>query len=435
MDGCVAPVMVGSDVAVWLEALDPESLGGAGLIEAVGACGRLEAWVSALRARLMVRFEDIAESATKKPEAGGATAGLVHAELAAVLRWPEAVTREHLDRSRVVIERLPGVWQAWTSGVIGAGHANAVAQVVAGGDLSGDAIDAVEARVLERAEMQTVAQVRRVVRAAVDRADPQASERRHQARVESRSVRLCPDSDGVSVLRAELDAPRALILYGQVSNHAAHLRTQDPHLGMDQARADALVALVDAGAAALRGQSGGAGNSASGAGSGSGFGSGGVQVWVTVDWQVLAGLSNTPAHLQGHGSITANQARELAYGPDATWRRLLTDPVEPTRLNLGRTRYRPPVALADHVRAVDRACIFPTCNQPADRCQLDHNKPYGNPDGTGTGGQTSAENLAPICRWHHNLKTNAGWTWTRNPNTGQITWTTPTGHTLTNPRP
>src|ERR1700722_10995845 len=208
MDGCVAPVMVGSDVAVWLEALDPESLGGAGLIEAVEACGRLEAWVSALRARLMVRFENIAESAAKKPGAGGATAGLVHAEL-------DAVTREHLDRSRVVMERLPGVWQAWTSWVIGAGHASAVAQVVAGGDLSGGAIGVVEARVLERAEVQTGAQVRRVVRAAVDRADPQASERRHQARLESRSVRLCPDSDGVSVLRAELDAPRALAVYGQ----------------------------------------------------------------------------------------------------------------------------------------------------------------------------------------------------------------------------
>src|ERR1700722_9713628 len=187
MDGCVAPVMVGSDVAVWLEALDPELLDGAGLMEAVGACGRLEAWVSALRARLMVRFENIAESAAKEPGAGGASAGLVHAELAAVLRWPEAVTREHLDLSRVVIERLPGVWEAWTSGMIGAGHASAVAQVVAGGELSGEAIDAVEARVLQHAEVRTVAQIRRVVRAAVDRADPQASELRHQARLESRS--------------------------------------------------------------------------------------------------------------------------------------------------------------------------------------------------------------------------------------------------------
>jgi hypothetical protein len=44
---------------------------------------------------------------------------------------------------------------------------------------------------------------------------------------------------------------------------------------------------------------------------------------------------------------------------------------------------------------------------------------------TGTGGATSAENLAPACRRDHLLKTHAGWQYDR-PDNG--TWTTPTGH-------
>jgi hypothetical protein len=161
----------------------------------------------------------------------------------------------------------------------------------------------------------------------------------------------------------------------------------------------------------------------------------GVQIQVTADWQVLAGISQDPAHLHGHGPITAHRARTLAYGPDATWRRLLTDPLDPTNLNPGRERYRPPVALADHVRAVDPECLFPTCTRPAARCQLDHNHPYSDPDGTGPSGPTSAENPGPLRAWHHNAKTHGGWTWSREPTTGRTTWTTPTGRTVANPKP
>ena len=411
----------GGELAEWIQGLDPRVLDAAGLVEAVAACTRLESWVTATRAELMVRFEEVSA------QSGSAT--FAHVELACVMRWPEKATLEHLEQARVVVEQLPETLKAWSSGVISAKHAGAVAEVVAASALPAEAVTGVEAKVLEQAGDQTVAQLRRVAHTAVDKADAEAAARRHEARRAQRAVRLCPQPDGMSRLRADLDAPTALLAFGQVTAHADTLRATDPRLTMDQARADALVALIDTGFNALTGASVGATDMPAPTAPAR------VLVQVTVGWDVLAGLSQDPAHLHGHGPITASQARALAFGPDATWRRLLTDPVDPTNLNLGRERYRPPVALADHVRALDPECLFPGCNRPAERCQLDHNDPYGNLDGTGEGGQTSAANLGPLCAFHHNAKTHGGWSWSREPTTGRTTWTTPTGQTFANPRP
>ena len=410
----------GGDLAAWVEKLDPEVLDPAGLMDAVGACTRLESWASAVRAKLMVQFENLTAAS------GLGTFG--HTELACELRWPERATQEYVERARVLVEQLPGTLAAWQGGVLSAKHAAAIADVVAASGLPPEVAAGVEEQVLERAGERTVAQLRRVVHATVDRADPTAASRRHEERKAQRSLRVCPRPDGMSILRANLDAACALVLYGQVSTYARRLRSGDPQLGPDQARADALTTLVATGFDALTSTGGSEDDSIEPLPTR-------VQVNVTVGWDVLAGITEEPGHLHGHGPIPADQARALAFGPDATWRRLLTDPVDPTNLNLGRTRYRPPVDLAAHVRAVDTVCIFPTCNQPAENCQLDHNEAYGDPSGEGPGGETSAANLGPLCAFHHNAKTHGGWTWTRDPATGEITWTTPSGKTYRNPRP
>jgi hypothetical protein len=135
---------------------------------------------------------------------------------------------------------------------------------------------------------------------------------------------------------------------------------------------------------------------------------------------MLMGLDDQPGELAGYGPIPADLARELAG--DATWRRLLTDPISGQLLDFGRTTYRPPAALADFVRARDHRCLFPGCSRPADACDIDHRTPHPH-------GPTSAENLGCLCRHHHKLKHEAGWTLEyRN---GAHIWTTPTGHQYT----
>jgi Domain of unknown function (DUF222) len=140
---------------------------------------------------------------------------------------------------------------------------------------------------------------------------------------------------------------------------------------------------------------------------------------VTVAYTTLIGVDDQPAHLEGYGPITAAVARRIAA--HGTWRRLLTDPVSGAVLDVGRTRYLPPPDLADHVIARDQTCRFPTCTRPAAGCDLDHSIPFQQ------GGSTSAANLGPVHRGHHNDKTHHRWR-LQQPEPGRFVWTAPTGH-------
>jgi hypothetical protein len=142
---------------------------------------------------------------------------------------------------------------------------------------------------------------------------------------------------------------------------------------------------------------------------------------VTVPYSTLIGIDDTPGELEGYGPIPAEVARRIAAA--GTWRRLLTDPASGVLIDYGQTRYPPPADLVEHVIARDTTCRFPTCSQPARRCQLDHTIPAG-----AEGWSTSAHNCGPLCGGCHNGKTHAGWH-LQQPEPGRYTWTAPTGHT------
>ena len=116
-------------------------------------------------------------------------------------------------------------------------------------------------------------------------------------------------------------------------------------------------------------------------------------------------------------AVPAMTAWALAAG--GTWRRLITDPVSGVVIDVGRTRYRPPAGLADLVRARDRACVFPTCQTPAERCDIDHLTAWSQ------GGTTSLDNLVVLCEAHHRLKHTPGWALTRDQASGTLSWHTP----------
>ncbi len=85
----------------------------------------------------------------------------------------------------------------------------------------------------------------------------------------------------------------------------------------------------------------------------------------------------------------------------------------------GSPGYRPPTAMRQEIEARHSRCVFPTCNQPSHRCDLDHTIPW-------RPGITCRCNLAPLCRRHHRLKQRTDWRlfqiWA-----GLLIWVTPSG--------
>jgi len=144
---------------------------------------------------------------------------------------------------------------------------------------------------------------------------------------------------------------------------------------------------------------------------------------LTLDLTTYLGLNNSPADLPGYGPITADTARKLLAG-NATLRRLITDPITGTLIDLGRTRYQPTKPLQRLINHRDRTCRFPGCHRPAVQCDKDHCTTWTQ------GGHTSDSNLHALCRRHHNLKTHKAWRVDRNPD-GSETWTSALGFTYT----
>ena len=136
-----------------------------------------------------------------------------------------------------------------------------------------------------------------------------------------------------------------------------------------------------------------------------------------------ASLSATPAQVAevriGARSVAVPAMTAWALAAGGTWRRLVTDPASGVVIDVGRTRYRPPAGLADLVRARDRACVFPTCQTPAERCDIDHLTAWSQ------GGTTSLDNLVVLCQAHHRLKHTPGWALTRDRDSGVLSWHTP----------
>jgi hypothetical protein len=348
-------------------------------------------------------------------------------EIAAALRLsrPAAGARLHVA---VELTRLPEVSAALADGLLDVPMARAVVDAVA--VLDADTAVAVSRQVLPRAARQTVGQLRSALSRAVLTADPTAAEARHERAVATRHVTLQPARDGMAELWALLPADAAVAVFGRIDAHAR--REAADGRPMDARRADALVTTVlgacPPAAASGEGASAATDRAATritaetdvaASRSDAGPVIAAASVSVTVPVGTALGLDDEPGELAGYGPVPASMARRLAG--TTTWRKITTDPLTGTVVEVGRTAYTPTAALADLVRVRDVTCRFPGCRQPAGRCDLDHVVPWPT-------GPTTADNLAALCRHHHRLKHQTQWT-VRAGNTADLIWTAPTGHT------
>ncbi|MEI2717228.1 MAG: hypothetical protein V9E98_09570 [Candidatus Nanopelagicales bacterium] len=150
------------------------------------------------------------------------------------------------------------------------------------------------------------------------------------------------------------------------------------------------------------------------------------EVAVVIDAATLLALADHAGEIPGCGPIPAEIARELAA--DRKWRWWITEPTTAHVTATSARTYTPSAALARLIRAREPYCRMPGCRAPAHRCDLDHTVPW--PDG-----DTTADNLGPVCRRHHNLKTHRHWKLTNNgphghsPDSDRPYGHSPDGHT------
>ena len=327
---------------------------------------------------------------------------LIESELSAALAWAPATTQTRLHEAHALQRLFPHTLQLLSDGQISLEQARSLAQLTSG--LDEHAAQAVEARVLPRMPGQSPAATRQAIRRAVLRADPHAAATRHRYERARRRVELRPEDDGMATLSFYLPADVAQMAMRTLTTLAQCAQRTNKNSGdkrtLDQRRADLLPALLTRATGTDHPTTTPPAIPA--------------RVHVVVGIETLLGLSHEPGHLTGYGPICPEQTRRIAHAHAARWRFLLTA-TDGTVVDASSRSYTPTAAIKHLTRLKHSTCAFPHCAMPADRCDLDHNHPYHQ------GGPTSVDNLAPLCRRHHNHKTHGHWDLRRNDD--DIVWT------------
>jgi len=254
----------------------------------------------------------------------------------------------------------------------------------------------------------------------VDRHDPGAL-RRTRASAQNRDVSIGgqdPEA-GTTSLWGRLLATDATILQRRLAEMAREVCDDDPR-SMGERRADALGTLA-AGGQQLSCRCGGSECPASGPDPRATS----VVIHVLADADAAAGQPDSAAS-QGTAVIAGGSIIPTPFLAELirSGARVRTVRKPPSTAEL---RYRPSTALDEFVRMRDLTCRFPSCEQPAEKCDLDHAIPWPL-------GPTHASNIRSLCRKHHLIKTfwtgAGGWSDRQYPD-GTIVWTSPTGATYT----
>jgi hypothetical protein len=426
----------GAELATLLATVDPSAVADAyDLVELVAACRRLKAWADAAEV-------EAAATLARHPvchDADAARNGFTAVRAAGQLIAPRIGVAPSTGADRVatavqLVDELPDTVTALRRGQIDYAKASALAVGVRALDppdgmqdrITGEPVTLdgvrrglvaeVEARVLPKAGRRSLRQHSDAVARAVAAVAPRTAEQRHEEARDERHVAFSPAPDAMAWLNIYGPAEDVTAIRNMVDAAAdAAATAPDEERTTDQLRFDVFAALAWASL-----DSGHLGGCEHGPRLGRRHGRA-AAVEVTVPLSTLIDIDDTPGELDGYGPITAEVARRIAAA--GTWRRILTDPASGALLDYGQTRYTPPQDLIDHVIARDGSCRFPTCSQPARRCQIDHTIAAGTP-----GWSTSAANTGPLSAGCHNGKTHAGWQLTQ-PEPGQFHWRAPTGHT------
>jgi hypothetical protein len=333
------------------------------------------------------------------------------AEIGSVLADPEVASSEvgvalHLTRAAADTETglaeglagHPQIREALGAGLIDLRRARVLVESLGTIDQAQVVLD----RVLPQAPELTTGQLRARTSRILIELDAQAAHKTYLEGLERRRVVVEANPDGTANLCAlNLPPARVMAIRRRLNRLSREARTPGDTRTHDQRRADTLLDL-------LTGKT--AGNPQ------------GAGVEIVADINTLTGISEAPGHLPGWGPVHAELTRKIVSDQtDTQWRYTVTDQGRPVAT--GTLRRRPTVSMTRRLRALHPVCVFPGCRIPTQESDLDHHTPWR------TTKTTRGDDLAPLCRHHHQLK-DQGWRYRINPD-HTITWTSPLHHTYT----
>lgn len=129
-----------------------------------------------------------------------------------------------------------------------------------------------------------------------------------------------------------------------------------------------------------------------------------ARVSVTVPMMTLLNEdADIPGTLNGI-PINPDAARHIVGSGPKTVYRILTDPETGKVRDAQAQTYTIPEAMRIALVEKWQYCTAPGCHQPARKAELDHQRPFDHRH-PAAGGLTTMKNLHPLCKMHHQLKT------------------------------
>ena len=398
------------------------------------------------------------------------------AEVAAALTLTPMSGKATMELA-LAFTRRPATWAVLEQGWLDLPRARLIVELTA--VLDEEHAAAVEAAVLPDAPDMTTGQLRRALRKAILAVDPEAMRRRREQAEQQARVEAWADPEGTTTLAGcNLPPAPALAADRRLTQIATAWKRHGAQGGMDLLRAHAYLALLN-GLDTSRPPASLLPDQLRPATAGEPLPSQqqippglrhpppadelpplAGQIHLTVPLTTLLGHSEAPGAAAGYGPVDAGTARILACAaaghPATRWHITVTSPAghalatgtargNPARSNPAREGsgwtvqvtaepittgdcdhhnaepgYRPSPALQRLIRARTTTCTAPGCGRPAARCDLDHTIPHDDD------GLTCECNLAPLCRFHHQVKQAENWT-LEQPSPGIMAWLTPAG--------
>ncbi|HWJ11783.1 MAG TPA: DUF222 domain-containing protein [Nocardioides sp.] len=292
--------------------------------------------------------------------------------------------------------RLPQLWAGVTAGQVRVGHARHVAEATR--ELTAEEAGWVDAEVVEIADGRLAwARFEDVVEGKVAAASPDLAQAKEEEAANDRFIRRSRvDKHGIATLTIRHHAALIMGAEAGIEALANALKEQMPDTGKVERRLAAFTLLTnpDAHPDLTAGP---------------------------VKPKVQIHLHCTPdsaiARMEGHGPVTVEWVRHLTAHLAC---QVKVQPVIDLNQGASVDAYEIPNRLREAVHLIHPGDVFPFAASRSRKVDLDHQIPYSE------GGPTSTDNLGPLTRTHHRIKTHAGWQ-VRQPFPGVVIWRDPYG--------